>query len=265
MTVPEFLYHYTSIESLAYILKRATFRFTRVDRLNDPLDGLSSDIEKARKHIFVSSWTANSEDQIPMWKMYTHDMSGIRIRLPSTLFSKSPQLETFDLGIEGQYLGCRCDPFSANCSYFGIPIEIKYVFGPWEIVYVTSREEVAKKCIRESVAPTGIAVKHVNLNNLGAVKVKDWQFEREWRFRVYATPTGFPGLVSSDLSPDIFLPDMPIEYIDVPINRKCLSELEILIGPLGSEAHEIKVASLTGIYAPNARIAKSRIEISRAT
>ena len=262
---PEFLYHYTSIESLAYILKRATFRFTRIDRLNDPLDGLCSDVKKARTHIFVSSWTANSDDQIPMWRMYTRDMSGIRIRLPSTLFSNSLHLETFDLGIEGKYLGCKCDPFLANCSYFGIPIRIEYVFGPLEIIYEASREEVAKKCCGEFIAPSGIPVTRVNLNNLGDAKMKDWQFEQEWRFRVYATPTGFPGLGSSDLSPDVYLPGMRIEYIDVPINRNCLSELEILIGPWGTEAHEIMVASLTSIYAPNARIAKSKIEIARAT
>jgi hypothetical protein len=265
VTAPEFLYHYTTLESLACILKHATFRFTRIDLLNDPLDGLCSDVEKARKHIFVSSWTANSDDQIPMWRMYTGDMTGVRIGLPSVLFSSSLDHEDFDMGIEGSYLGCKCEPFPVNCSYLGMSPKIEYVFGPLEIFYENSEEEVVRKCSGEHVAPTGITVKRINLNNLGDAKIRYWQFEQEWRFRVYATPTGFPVLGSADIGINVLLPGVPVDYIDVPINKKCLSQLEILIGPRGTEAHEIIVASLTSKYAPNARVAKSKIRIARAT
>ncbi len=263
MSAPPFLYHYSSVESLARILKHGTFRFSRLDNLNDPLEGLSLDIEQAREHIFASSWTANPDDQIPMWRMYTGDMTGVRIRLPSNLFSKSEELEIFDLGIEGRYIGCRCNPFSffIGSSYLGLSLNIEYVFGPLEIVYKDTKEEVTNICSGKHQAPTGITVGRINLNNLGDAKIKHWQYEQEWRFRVYATPTGFPVLGSHDIDLPLLLPGTPIKYVDVPFNMRCLNDLEILIGPRGNEAHKIILETLVSVYAPNAKVTKSKIEI----
>lgn len=73
-------FHYTSIDSLALILKNRTLRFTRLDRVDD--------LEEARveqnrydlsKFIFVSCWTENGEESIPLWKMYSGGAGGVRI------------------------------------------------------------------------------------------------------------------------------------------------------------------------------------------
>lgn len=261
MGVPTFLYHYTSIESLSCILKHGTFRFTRLDNLNDPLEGLSSDIKKAREHIFISSWTANTDDQIPMWEMYTGDMAGVRIKLPSNLFSKIGKLEIIDLGLEDKYFGSKCNPFSIGNLYLNVNINIEYVFGPIEINYKKTKEEVINICSGRFKAPTGIIVGRINLNNLGEAKIFHWQFEKEWRFRVYGTPTGFPVLGSHDIPLDLLLPGLLIKFIDVPFNRKCLEDLEILIGPKCNEGHEVIVGALVREYAPKTKVDKSKIEI----
>jgi hypothetical protein len=261
MGVPTFLYHYTSIESLGCILKNGTFRFTRLDNLNDPLEGLSLDIKKAREHIFVSSWTSNPDDQIPMWKMYTGDMTGVRIGLPSNLFSKSGKLEIFELGIEVSDIGCRCDPLLIGCSIYEVQCNIEYIFGPRELVYKDTKQEVTNICGGYHIAPTGIIVGKISLNNLGNAKINHWQFEQEWRFRVYATLNGFPGMGSNDIPLNRLLPGVSIKYIDVPFNKRCLEDLEILIGPKCNEGHEIIVEALIREFAPKTKVIKSNIQI----
>jgi len=43
--IPKYLYHYSSIEKLGNIIEHGTIRFTRLDVLNDPLEGLLDDME----------------------------------------------------------------------------------------------------------------------------------------------------------------------------------------------------------------------------
>ena len=81
------LYHYTSIENLALILKNKTIRFNRLDRVDDIEE--SSIYEKTvpmGKYTFVSCWTDNEEESIPLWKMYTPQMKGVRIAMDYDMF-----------------------------------------------------------------------------------------------------------------------------------------------------------------------------------
>lgn len=82
---PDFLYHYTSLESLSLILKSKKFLFRRLSDLNDPLEGRNESFDHAEKLVYSSSWTANEDDTLPMWKMYP-GFDGVRIRMRSSLF-----------------------------------------------------------------------------------------------------------------------------------------------------------------------------------
>ena len=67
----EYLYHYTSLESLALILKNRTIRLNPLDKMDDIQEQKTADIENIGKFVFVSSWTDDVVESIPMWKMYT--------------------------------------------------------------------------------------------------------------------------------------------------------------------------------------------------
>ena len=63
--IPKYLYQYTDIDSLEKIYTTKKILFKRLDLLNDPYEGLAKDklgleIEKARKYIYCSCWTATS-------------------------------------------------------------------------------------------------------------------------------------------------------------------------------------------------------------
>ena len=85
---PRFLYHYTKIENLALILQNKTIRFSSLNTVNDLTEGETSDYGSMGHFAFVSCWTATSKEHIPMWNMYTPNMSGVRIKLPADPFQR---------------------------------------------------------------------------------------------------------------------------------------------------------------------------------
>ena len=62
----EYLYHYTSLESLALILKNRTIRLNPLDKMDDIQEQKTADIENIGKFVFVSSWTDDVVESIPM-------------------------------------------------------------------------------------------------------------------------------------------------------------------------------------------------------
>ena len=73
----DYLYHYTSIETLALILSNRKIRLNRLDKVDDPQEQIAKEIADMGKLVFVSSWTDDSDESIPMWKMYGSLESGV--------------------------------------------------------------------------------------------------------------------------------------------------------------------------------------------
>src|SRR6056297_1065748 len=84
--LPDYLYHYTSIEVLEKILKNSTLRFSRLDQVNDPMEVKASDIKKAETTIFISCWTDQTEEITTLWERYTKGEFGVRIKMPINMF-----------------------------------------------------------------------------------------------------------------------------------------------------------------------------------
>ena len=82
------IHHYTSIENLALILKNKTIRFTRLDKVDDSEEAETVDMGKFGRFVYVSCWTSDEQESIPLWNLYTPDMHGVRIRLPKFPFKK---------------------------------------------------------------------------------------------------------------------------------------------------------------------------------
>lgn len=83
----EYLYHYTNVSSLASILKNHTIKLNPLTELDDSEEQIIMDEQQhLGKYCFVSSWTDDENESIPMWNMYTNMSEGIRIRLPKNPF-----------------------------------------------------------------------------------------------------------------------------------------------------------------------------------
>lgn len=88
MKEPAVLYHYTSLETLALILRFRTIRFSRLDMVDDPQEQRSADSQNLGKMKLVSCWTSSDEESIPMWREYAGAECGVRIQMKSYPFKK---------------------------------------------------------------------------------------------------------------------------------------------------------------------------------
>ena len=77
----EYLYHYTSLETLALILKNRTIRFNSLDKMDDLQENETADLKNIGQFFYISSWTEDAAESIPMWNIYASLNSGIRIKL----------------------------------------------------------------------------------------------------------------------------------------------------------------------------------------
>ena len=126
----DYLYHYTSLEKLALILKNRTIRLSPLDKMDDRQEQKTSDVENIGRFVFVSSWADDSAESIPMWKMYTDPLAGVRIRMRKNPFkwhtTKGTDLEKI-LHIEctgANRLAARKQamPFCVSCTGIQRPL-----------------------------------------------------------------------------------------------------------------------------------------------
>ena len=84
----EYLYHYTSLDTLALILHNKTICFNNLSYVDDIEEAETRDMGEFGKFVYVSCWTDDEEESIPLWNMYTPNMHGVRIRMPKFPFKK---------------------------------------------------------------------------------------------------------------------------------------------------------------------------------
>ena len=83
------IYHYTNLESLALILKNKTIRFNRLDKVDDIEEGNAESYGvRFCKYVFVSCWTENPIESIPLWKIYSGEFGGVRISVEQEMFQE---------------------------------------------------------------------------------------------------------------------------------------------------------------------------------
>ncbi|UOU98554.1 hypothetical protein MUU74_00965 [Chryseobacterium daecheongense] len=86
----EYIYHYTSIETLALILNSKKIRFNSLKNVDDINETQFSDENgiNLSSHTLISCWTNNDEENLAFWNMYTPNMKGVRIKISKDLFNK---------------------------------------------------------------------------------------------------------------------------------------------------------------------------------
>lgn len=254
--LPQFLYHYTSLETLACILKYKKLRFTRLDLVNDKNEARSIDIKKANSLVFVSCWTNNENESIPMWNMYTNGMSGVRIKVPINLFKGRREPIIFERG--GARIITDSNFYTIERESPASGINGKSIIGPNKIHYSNESKYLETKCI-EKVDN----LLNIDLSDLGMFKNLSWAYEDEWRFRIlgmidsYYPDDDFTKTVILDLEKYKVIPT----YIDIEIDSDIFNVLEITTGPKITDPQMIILESLIEKYAPKTTIYNSQLSI----
>ena len=269
------IYHYTSIESLALILKTRSLRFTRLDGVDDVREAQAHAGIDFGRFFFVSCWTQQAEESIPQWSMYSREMQGVRLELPEFPFNSDPlRPQPGWGGIEWQ--GDLLSPLSFEAlwgsSYFIVPMFLKRQHFAGPVKYVPSVSDVYAQSIRREDQPDGrVNLKIDCLPQLPRRKSDEWFFQKEYRFSLFVLPslpvppagpgtTKFFESVGQHMS-NSFIGniDPGIPYVDVPLSDEAIRSLIIRTGPLATPGGRACVEALVAQLAPQARIEQSAL------
>lgn len=252
------IYHYTSIETLALILKSKKIRFNRLDQVDDMEESCyaSGNVNfYLGQYCFVSCWTKENRENLSLWKMYTN-YKGVRIGLDENMFMTYKVLGEHE-------------------SFFDSPMEllgdcVVTVFNNdtrlHDVEYIPDLESKIKELVN---IPGGNKM-NIQIQQIGLYKRKEWECQKESRFKIIALPfnkkigikntaTNFDvlcGIIESiGLSTTTNAP-ISIKNIDIPLNVEKLSDMELMLGPQTSEGEKEVVRQLLKDY-PNVKIQNS--------
>lgn len=264
--IPKYLYHYTSIDTLKKIIETKKIRFTRLDKLNDPYEGLvelegNLSADQVRKCVYCSCWTDKQQESVNLWAIYTKlTMQGVRIKMKSTMFSKELILQEYNDGfIPSGFI----TPIK-NFRYLATdpPTEINTVYGPFKVEYVETPHDTYKSALLSFSNPEStsdeISTHNILTKELGLKKVNHWEYENEWRYKIGLQMTIAGRATALNMIPSelIVSPD----YIDVPLKTKIE---EIIVGPNVTEEDSNELETFLKTYGIDLKIQKSAIKFKQ--
>ena len=265
------IHHYTGISKLALILKNRKIRFNRLDKVDDvsEMDAYDRIIDLS-KYLFVSCWTTTSEESIPMWQMYSKEMTGIRITVKNELFNFQP------LNPDPKYNYTRRGdvyspiPFDQifGDNYMIFPMFLdKRVFEK-KICYVENLKEELGQIVNLSPDDTGL---NISTDKLAGYKNKEWEFQHEFRFILFIIPS--PPIPDGGFGPELFsqLPShvlqcfrnkIPpdISCFDLEVHHDALNNIEVTMGPLSNDGDRILVEALLEKYTQSGTVGDSKMK-----
>ena len=264
------LYHYTNVESLALILSNHTIRFTALNKMDDLQEQETADIKNLGQFVFVSCWTDDSTEQIPMWKMYTEMESGVRISLPKYPFQESENKPEDLSRVTGRPVADK-----TNGVYFKTLIPIwKMIEGHFSLAGPNQQKDILYKVeyttdkdkLYPRVYIRNETRQELILSLLGKNKNTGWSFQKEWRYILSFSPIeiDYNDPISSTSKAFQTFEDMvsgiaslPFSHYDLPISNEAFSQMEIMLSPKISAGNRLIVEDLVKKYNPGATIIES--------
>ena len=267
----EFLYHYTSLENLALILKNRTIRLNTLDKMDDLQEQKTSDILNFGRFFFVSSWTSDKTESIPMWKMYTSPGNGVRIGLRKNPFKRNPTTGSDFLKIPGMFPQDKDSNAFVQDTFLNLAEVMSkgvYCAQAWggeilhKVIY-TDDKSLLEPCVNKSKADEI----SISFSELGKYKNKYWEFQEEWRYLLSFIPMDFT------LSPENMYKKfnqtalkilngteaLPFNYYDLHILDECFGEMEIIPSPTMTAGNKIILQSIVEKYNPTATMYDSAL------
>lgn len=249
---PSYLYQYTTIGSLALILKTRSIKFNSLAYVDDLEEMKSGDIDEIGRYVFASCWTDKKEENIALWNMYAEKMRGIRIGLP-----------VYSLEDSKDFVQKQVNKYKLNLIEYGsetitLP-DNTYVWKDFkwanyyqlrEIVYTDDDRKLFPNIIRTDDEG------NIRLDSLrlGLCKRKCWEFQQEWRYLIYI------GLNSNNKIDTLYrvnkkkkVPDSLFARIDA----KQFEKMTVLMGPGTNESDYVIVDALKEKFNPTMTIEKS--------
>ncbi len=249
--VPDFLYHYTSINTLGLILKHRTLRLNNLTAMDD-LDEADFGGKNWGKYCFISSWTEDAEESIPMWNMYSNNMRGVRIKMQTYPFK--------EYGIEGLKTIVPMEAISVPTHTIGTYMQNQILFN------VEYDDIEYKKAMKDaSIIEINGGQIEFSGDRLGKWKNQYWDFQKEWRYRLIIYPIGLyniaqdPFLYNQQLQDFANVVDLPFSDYYLHLRDDAVNTMEVVLGPKTNEIDFEIVQMLADKYSPGIAIKKSAL------
>ncbi|MFY8352240.1 DUF2971 domain-containing protein [Pseudoalteromonas sp. SSM20] len=267
------LHHYTTLETLALILESKKIRFNRLTNVDDVQESENFGRYDLSPFIYISCWTLSPEESIPLWKMYTSNMKGVRITFDGDPFHyRKPEvsdLPELNIELDENLLSPLTFKQMMSPSYFILPSFLsKDQFGK-KVEYVDDVTGIYENSVAIQVEPDGKA--HMTMPGAGNVAIhknKIWKFQEEFRYSLIAfpPPTGgysnenIPEISNVAINSIYHGKKTEVDYIDLDMCPEKLENMTITLGPLATYADEIILKALVSKYCPNANIKNSNLQ-----
>lgn len=275
-----YLYHYTSVELLALILKNKSICFNNLLYVDDIEEAQSQDMDNFGRFVYVSCWTDDDNESIPLWNLYTPNMHGVRIKLPEFPFKKYryKKGELFFAEDTETYIDCKRifdeNKISVAASSPSL-IKVEYT-NEYEKLFPKVKKESFPGALQKfldakemSEFEAGNVKVNYSFEEIGKYKRENWRFQSEWRYKITIAPMGM-----GELNPLTFEKQQeymrriedrnivpPYQRIFLNVSDNAFEDMEILLGPKMSEAEKIIVVALLNQYAPKCTYRDSSLKI----
>lgn len=274
MMMTRYLYHYTTVESLALILANKSIKFNPLTNLDDPLEAQFSDYDAFGSLCFVSGWTDVQKERHEMWNAYSSKRAGVRIALeenPFRIYENPPQQVAKGIICERLKRKGPNDPIQSL-----IPIKEMREQGftcaealtidnlLCKVIY-TDNEELLRPSVSEDRGLDGMLL---HLNKVGRHKAKLWEYQSEWRYRLRIMP-GFllePSPNWGDLAVHAFEVvaknrlRLGFDSIFLKISGEAFKRMRITMSPCITDANRAIVNALVAQYNPDATLVESELK-----
>ena len=266
----EYLYHYTSIETLALILKYHTISFNSLEKMDDLQEQQTADIKNIGQFCYISSWTDDSTESIPMWNMYASLNLGVRIKLRKNPFKVYDNTaETLSKVTNAQVT----DNSSGKPFQTTIPLAEMFSKGfisiqavnnqlLSKVEYTDDTEKLYPRILKEEGEGFSLA-----LGKLGKYKNLHWAFQREWRYILNILPLDLnqpvkKSMIDSQIMANkikLGIEKQPFPHYDMVISDEAFEAMEITLSPRISGGSRIIVQTLLEKYNPSATLSESSL------
>jgi len=253
----DYLYKYTSLSSLIFILKGREIRLNPLPTMDDQEEKLVADLSDYGKYCFISSWTECAQEKLSLWNMYTRDMTGVRLKLrknPFEIYKYTIHDEINNFHVDGSsgtfipkewfenmesnlFIPPTLDNFLINVEY----TDDEALINPQILSYENGSTQIS-------------------INMLGKYKRHEWYFQDEVRYRIIYLPVLLKDhnnleLIQRKLSR---AEDLSFSGVNFKIRQECFDDLEIMTGPKMSDGDKEILRLMVKEYCPKATILESK-------
>lgn len=253
------IYHYTSIEILALILQNKTLRFNNAKFVDDPNEAITEDYGSMQDYVFISCWSKESTESIPLWKIYGNNCHGVRLESDT----KYIHYEGEETPLNGIYKVVENVKKEVESDYF---INVWKLDKPSINHYFETNYNDAERVFLKDTSTKTQQSWEYQIEAAFNTNATCWAFEKEVRFILLGC-----GLESSKAKNNWQLvfnnitekKHIDSSFVDLLLFDDFFNNLTITTGPLQSEAEKIIVQSLVQKYNSNIKVLESNLQLKK--